>query len=112
MIETLLKFFLKFVGLLQPKPMHGFSPYIGINIILDLQLISFWRKTGNSCCHGNVLVLCSLKLLNLKKGTIEPILLQLHFDPTKGWGWEIMKRLTCGDACVCHIYITSISHYL
>ena len=48
--------FLNFVGVPQPKPMHGFSPnFQDMFTQEDLELIMFWGIFGHNCCHGNSL---------------------------------------------------------
>ena len=57
-MATLLKFLdLNFVGVLQPKPMHRFSPnsHDMYTPRVDLELIGFWGVSDNNCCHGNIL---------------------------------------------------------
>ena len=44
----------------------------------DLGLISFLGVSDNTCCHGKALNTFDLKILNLKRGTIKPMLPQLH----------------------------------
>ena len=42
------------VGVPQPKSMHGFSPNFKVMYHhKDLELIRFWRVSGNNCCHDN-----------------------------------------------------------
>ena len=38
----------------------------------------FGRVSDNTCCHGSALNTFSLKTLNLERGTIKPMLPQLH----------------------------------
>ena len=47
---------LKFVGIPQPKPVHGVSPnFQDMLMNEDLELIRFWRGSGKTSCHGNAL---------------------------------------------------------
>ena len=61
-----------FVGVPHPKPMHGFSPNFQ-----DMKMSRFGTVSDNTCCHGNALNTFSLKILNLERGTIKPMLPQL-----------------------------------
>ena len=38
----------------------------------------FGRISDKTCCHGNTLNTFSLKILNLQRGAIKPMLPQLH----------------------------------
>ena len=38
----------------------------------------FDRVSDNTCCHGNALNTFGLKILNLERGAIKPMLPQLH----------------------------------
>ena len=59
----------------------------------DLELISFWCVSGNSCCHSNALNTMLPETSELIRGTIKPMVLQLHFylPVAKGRCREIMN---------------------
>ena len=38
----------------------------------------FGRVSDNTCCHGNTLNTFSLKILNLERGAVKPMLPHLH----------------------------------